>query len=152
MWETSRFSRGGGWGNQPPGGNNGGSRKSKGAHLRMKRITAQLVANNGWGVPSTIIPVRVILNDLGPQSVTLFSLHPLELGQPVSLSIEHPRPILIRGKVTYCALFELTSRIHSNPKYPYRMQIEFEFLNDGEAEAVREYVEVMQKNDLTRAA
>jgi hypothetical protein len=151
MWETSRFSRG--WGGQPPGdGGNKPKGGNRAARMRMKRTQAQLVANNGWGVPSTIIPTRLILNDLSPQSVTLFATGPLDLGQPVSLSIEHPRPLLVRGKVTYCALFELSPRIHSSPRFPYRLQIEFDFLNDGEALAVREYVELLNRTDLTRAA
>jgi hypothetical protein len=154
MWEAAKFNRGGNWGNQPSGGGGGSNnnKKKSGPRMRMKRIQAQLVANNGWGVAATIIPTRLILNDLGPQSVTLFAVSPLELGQLVSLSIEHPRPLLVRGKVTYCAMFDLNSRIHSAPRYQYRLQIEFEFLNDGEAEAVREYVAELVRTDLTKAA
>lgn len=154
MWETSRFNRGGNWGNQPTGngGSGNGRGRKKGPKMRMKRIQAQLVANNGWGVAATMIPARLILNDLGPQSVTLFATDPLEMGQPVSLSIEHPRPLLVRGRITHCALFDLNSRIHSLPRFQYRLQIEFEFLNDGEAEAVRQYVAELVRIDLTKAA
>lgn len=153
MWESAKFNRGGNWGNQPTGGGGGGNPKRKsGPKMRMKRIQAQLVANNGWGVAATIIPTRLILNDLGPNSVTLFATSPLELGQLVSLSIEQPRPLLVRGKVTYCAPFNLSSRIHSTPRYQFRLQIEFDFLNDGEAIAVREYVADLIRTHLTKAA
>ena len=120
--------------------------------MRMKRVQAQVVANNGWGVAATIIPARLVLNDLGPQSVTLFTVQTLELGQQVTLTLEHPRPLLVRGRVTYAALFELSSRIHGSQKFSYRVQVEFEFLNDGEAMAVREYVEELVRNDLLKAA
>src|SRR4051812_6534128 len=94
MWETSNRYRGG-------SKSDGGSRGNGKPRMRMKRIQAELVANNGWGVAATMVPVRLILNDLGPKSVTLFATQTLELGQQVTLTIEHPRPLLVRGKVTY---------------------------------------------------
>lgn len=120
--------------------------------MRMRRVQAQIMATHGWGVAGTLIQSRLILNDLGPQSVTLFSSAPLEIGQTVTLTLEHPRQLVVRGRVTYSALFEISSRIHSSPRFPYRLQIEFDFLNDGEAQAVREYVEELTRNELSRAA
>jgi hypothetical protein len=148
MWETSRFRGNNNGKGGANGGNGGGKRRGI---LRMKRVQAELVANNGWGVAGTVVVTRLILNDLGPKSVTLFSSASLELGQQVTFSIEHPRPLVVRGKITYNALFELTSRIHCNPRYPYRIQVEFDFLNDGEAAAVREYVEELNRNELAKA-
>jgi hypothetical protein len=140
MWETSRF-RG-----KNQGGNGDGGKKAP--KMRMKRIQTQILASNGFGMEPTQIPVRLVLNDLGPQSVTVFALNALELGHEVALTIEYPRPLHVRGKVTYCALFDVVSRVHNSNRFPYRMQIEFEFLNDGEMIAVREYVEELQRKDL----
>lgn len=144
MWETSRFkgNRGG------EGGDGSGRGGKKVPKMRMKRIQTQILASNGFGMEPTQIPVRLILNDLGPQSVTLFAMSSLELGHEVALTIEYPRPLHVRGKVTYCALFDVVSRVHNPNRYSYRMQIEFEFLNDGEMIAVREYVEELQRKDL----
>jgi hypothetical protein len=148
MWETSRF-RGNGNGSRSGGSGNGGQGRGT---MRMKRVQAQIVANHGWGVPATVVSARLILNDLGPKSVTVFAQHSIELGQQVTFTLEHPRPLMVRGKVTYCALLELSPRIQGNAKLPYRLQVEFDFLNDGEALAVNEYVEELHRTDLSKAA
>jgi hypothetical protein len=150
MWETSRFKKSSGDGASGKGGG-GGRRGGRGA-MRMKRVQAELMANHGFGVPGLAIQARLILNDLGHKSATVFANQTLELGQLVTLTLEHPRPLVVRGKVTYNALFELSSRTYAKTRYPYRIQIEFDFLNDGEAQAVREYVEELLKSDLSKAA
>lgn len=152
MWETSRFRKNNGdgsSGNGKPGG--GGGRRGRGA-MRMKRVQAELMANHGFGVPGTVIQARLVLNDLGHKSATVFSNLPLELGQLVTLTLEHPRPLVVHGKVTYNAHFELSSRTYAATRYPYRIQLAFDFLNDGEAQAVREYVEELFRSDLAKAA
>lgn len=120
--------------------------------MQLKRIQPKLVASHNWGLAATLVPSRMVLNDLGPLSVTLSTAMPLELGQDVSLMIQFPREFVVRGKVTYCRLAELESRIFCKVRYPYRVQIEFDFLNDGEAYAVREFVEEIIREHLTKIA
>jgi hypothetical protein len=155
MWETSRFrSKGlGGTIGQPE--NTGTAKKKKRREPRrhlMKRVHAQLVASQGWGTPATIVPARLVLSDMGPLSATLFASVPLELEQQVTLTLNLPQPFLLRGRVTYCRIFEVSSRIHCKQTFPYRIQVEFDFLNDGEMLAVREYLEGLQRSMMPKAA
>jgi len=151
MWETSRFKKNSG--SSAGNGNAGSGKGRRGARsMRMKRVQAEVVTDNGLGMPGTVVVSRLVLNDLSSRGVTVFSTESIELGQMVTFTIEHPHPLTVRGKVTYNALFGLNSRTYSKPRYPFRIQIEFDFLNDGEADAIREYIENLNRNDLVKAA
>jgi hypothetical protein len=119
---------------------NGRQKKRLGPRIaHLKRTHGQLVIDRGFGQLPTILPARLILNDLRPKSVELFCPHQLSPGQEVSLALEHPRPIQLRGHVVTCFTGEQSSRVHTAVAFTYRIHILFEFLNDGEERALAEY-------------
>ena len=88
-----------------------------------------------------ILAGRVLLHDLTPDGVGLFVAGPLSRGDAVSIVINKPRHIFLRGKVVWCTLFTYKTRVLSAENYKYRVRIHFEFDSQDDRAEVAKYCE-----------
>lgn len=82
---------------------------------------------------------RVMLNDLSPKGVGLFSPIAIQPGQEVQLTIEEPKRFFVRGKIAWCQEYDANSHVLSRDPYSFRIGIEFEFTSAEEERQVREH-------------
>lgn len=107
--------------------------------LLFKRVPIDLQVAQGMGVPARQVEGRIVLNDLDSEGLWVFTTEPIDNNKEVEIQISYPQPLSVYGKVLCCVPVELTSRIHTAQVFPFRIRVGFVFLNEGDAQAVREY-------------
>jgi hypothetical protein len=120
--------------------------------LHFRRTEAQLTRLGVLGAQAEIAHGRVVLNDLRPNQLTLFTNQPLEEGLRIALTITHPEPFYVKARVRYCRAFEVFPRIVARETYPYRVKLEFFFDNEAERETVERYCAYLNQNYLPAAS
>jgi hypothetical protein len=137
----------------PPGGKKGSKSRSR-RPFHIKRVTAEMRLVQGAGslVPEAPIKVRLLLNDLSPKGVGLFSTSALQAGQEVALMLSEPSMIYLRGKVSYCQEHEANTHIIAETPFAYRMGIQLIFESPAEEEAVRKYCDDVLRELMPSAA
>jgi hypothetical protein len=120
---------------------NGGKGKKGGLRLHIRRVNAEMrtVQPQNALEAAVSIPVRVILNDLSPQAVELFSSQPFHPGQDVALMLKAPSILYLRGKILYCQEHDSNGHVISDQAFTYRVGIQFVFEAQTEAQAVQKY-------------
>lgn len=120
--------------------------------IHIKRICAELELVNA-GNPQGKIEVRVILNDLSPKGMQLFSTEPFISGQDIKLKITDPIAIEVSAKVRWCQEHNASSHVISNRDFSYRLGIEFVVNNPEEQQAIKLfYDEITRKYLYTHKA
>jgi hypothetical protein len=120
--------------------------------LHLRRTPAELIFDQGVGRPKTIFHAMVVLNELSPTGIHLFSEAPFESYQELTLNIPSLRNFFIKGRVACCGEIPINPGIVSARTYPYRVELEFIFQSDAEREAVREYCNYLKAAYLASAA
>ena len=122
------------------------AKKYKKAPFRLRRTLAELKIIEGSAFPPDIMHARVVLNDISPWGLMLFTSTPLREGQVIAITIQEPYLFYAQGKVMSCHPASLSARILTENPHPYRVQIKFEFHSLFERNAVRMYCqEVLKK-------
>jgi hypothetical protein len=116
--------------------------------FHVKRTQAELTLLEGLATRKSVIQASIILNDLTPFGLMLFSEHPLYIGQRVGLTIEAPKLFYARGTVTACKNMELHRHIYGETYYAYRVAIKFEFHSTEEERAVARYCQELYRRHL----
>ncbi|MCM2278058.1 MAG: hypothetical protein NDJ89_08270 [Oligoflexia bacterium] len=92
------------------------------------------------GANRELIHGSVILNDISPRGLFLFSSRNLRLGERVTLVIHHPRTFYAHGKVVLCKRLSLRENVVSTGNtFPFRAGILFEFRSIDERLSVKNY-------------
>jgi c-di-GMP-binding flagellar brake protein YcgR len=107
--------------------------------LHIKRVLAKLEYKT---VPSTEpleTQIRMVLNDISVNGVEFFSPIPLDGGQDVILSFQHPQQIKIQSKVAWCQEATLSNHILTTQSYTYRVGVEFVPATDAEKEELQKF-------------
>ena len=79
-------------------------------YIPFQRVKAEIQNE----VTKAIVEGRVFLNDLSASGVGLFTPTPLVTGDKVSIVIEEPKHIFIKGKVIWCAQYTMSTKIITN--------------------------------------
>jgi hypothetical protein len=120
------------------------------AHL--KRTPAELILDEGVGRPKTIFHAMVVLNELTPVGIHLFSESPFAGHQELTLNIPSLRNFFIKGKVISCNETPVNPGIMSARSFHYRIELSFSFQTEAERDAVREYCSYLKAAFLASAA
>ena len=108
--------------------------------LHIRRTLAELrVFEQALG-PSKIIVSRLVLNDLSPIGVYVFSQEPVRAGSRLALAMQAPLSFFARGKVLSCQPTLGQVRVLSESPYKYRVTVLFEFDSKEELQLVEEFV------------
>ncbi|MEN9723771.1 MAG: hypothetical protein RJB38_1757 [Pseudomonadota bacterium] len=84
---------------------------------------------------------RVLLNDIAPGGLRLFSSKPVAPGESVFLTLYEPRILEVKARVIERSAPMRQGHILSAAHFPHRMAVRFEFSSDDEERAVAEFVE-----------
>jgi Tfp pilus assembly protein PilZ len=116
--------------------------------FHIKRVQAEVKAVGGLHVAQTVAAARVLLNDLSPKGIGLFSSAPMMVGQEVALTLEEPKRFYVRGKIVWCQELDGGTHVLSEKKFTYRIGIEFVFQSATEEQSVRAYCEELSAQHL----
>jgi hypothetical protein len=126
-------------------------RAEQAAGMRLKRSDAQLILTDDQGMPRFRVQTMLILNDMGPLKVTVFSPTPFARDQTVVFNIPNIRNFLARGRVAACKEVPLNPGILSQHTYRYRIEIDFEFASEIEQQLVENFCALLKATFLEAA-
>jgi hypothetical protein len=108
--------------------------------IHIKRILAQIeLASPTPDGPSTKTDVRLMLNDLTPKGVGVFSPAALAAGQEVVILITSPVQINIKARVIWCQEHAANSHVISSQPFSYRVGFEFTGTTPDERNAIKAF-------------
>ncbi|MGE4234443.1 MAG: PilZ domain-containing protein [Bacteriovoracia bacterium] len=107
------------------------------AKIPLQRVTAEVKLESN----KKILPSRVFLTDLNPQGVGFFSTEAIEKGELVSIVIEQPRHLFVKGEVIWCKPYTLDTKILSEDSYTWRVGVVFDLKTKEEQESIKKYCE-----------
>jgi hypothetical protein len=126
--------------------------KRAGPQIHIKRTRAEIMINQGLGKPPLVYPARVVLNDLRPVGIFLFTTAAFPLNQAVAFTMEEPKRFYVNGRIRSCQTLILDRKVISEENYQYRVGIEFEFQSKAEVESVRRYCDEIYQDIYKKAA
>ena len=126
--------------NSPAHQKKSGPSRRKRKVYRLTRIDAEIKVIARPPATPTYTEARLMLTDISPKSLNLFSVNPIMVGQEIGMTLEEPRQIYLRGRVVSCQEYDADSHIISVKPYSYRMQIKFIFETPEERERVARFV------------
>lgn len=105
-------------------------------NIPFLRVSAEIMIESSKAVADS----RVFLNDLSPTGVGVFTNLAIEKGEAVSLVIEQPRHLFVKGQIMWCAPYTLNTKVlTSQEQFRYRIGIKFVFNDDEERNALKKY-------------
>jgi hypothetical protein len=109
--------------------------------IHIKRVHAELRTASIPGQTPTVATARIVLNDISPFGVGLFTEIPFTLGQEIALTFEHPKRAFVRGKILWCEEMIRGGKVLSVETYKYRIGIQFKFQSKEDEAAIRTFCE-----------
>jgi hypothetical protein len=118
----------------------GSAWRGQAASLRLKKATAEIkVAELG------LLRTQLLLNELTPRGLTLYSHQRLEPGQQLSIVLDTPRQFYAQAIVVGCSSDPASSfRVLSNNPCAYRLYVEFLFESAIEEQMVQSFYAQVQ--------
>src|SRR4051812_46479694 len=107
--------------------------------LHIRRTMAQVRVVAKPEATPVVTEARILLNDLTPKDVSLFSPQPLGVGHHISLTLEDPKRVYVRGRIVGCQEFDCSSPIVSEHSYSYRVKVVFVFDTPEDEKTFREF-------------
>jgi Tfp pilus assembly protein PilZ len=93
------------------------------------------------------IDVRLILNDLTPKGMGLFSSTRFSTGDEVTIYLENPKKIQLKGKIAWCQEYEVRGKVLTEKSFSHRVGLQFVFSSPEEEQAMKAYCsEVMESH------
>jgi len=115
--------------------------------LHLKRVYAQIKVET-QAEPAKVLDARILLNDITPQGLGLFSMEPILVGQNIAITLDHPSRIYLKGRVVHCQEFAVNSHIMSKDPFLYRVGIHFQFVSKEEEDAVAKFCEGLSSDQI----
>jgi hypothetical protein len=113
--------------------------------IHIKRAIAQVKAVTLNAPEGEKIEARVVLNDLSPKGVGLYTKLPLVPTQEVMVEMQDPGPITLKGRVLWCQ-HDANSHVVSVQAHSYRIGIEFITTSEDEQKAIQAFCDEVFKN------
>lgn len=116
--------------------------------IHFKRARAEVKLSGLGADPTKIIEARVLLNDITPKGIGIFSTSPMLPSQEISITVDQPKRLYVRGRIIWCMEHNANSHVLSESKYSYRVGIQFIFDTDEERKVLEAYVQDLEKEFL----
>ncbi|OFZ84900.1 MAG: hypothetical protein A3K03_09095 [Bdellovibrionales bacterium RIFOXYD1_FULL_44_7] len=116
--------------------------------IHIKRVHAELKIAEKEPGKNLSATVRVFLNDFSPKGIGVLSSAKLNIGQEVSLTLDQPTQIAIRGKIVWCQEYKPDSHIMSAVGFSHRAGVEFTPSSPEEKQKLKEYYDELTKHYL----
>ena len=114
--------------------------------MHLRKVRAEVKALGGF--TDAIQEVQVVLSDISPRGVGLFSSAPMEIGQELALTLDDPKRFYVKGRVAWCQEYDATSHVLSASPVSYRIGLEFFFDSEEDETEVRNYCDLIASNYL----
>lgn len=108
--------------------------------LHIRRATAEIRLADRMGTGATTHSASLLLNELTPKGVMLFSDEAFAPGQRINLTLTDPKLFFVRGRIVGCQTITHDSKVIRVKPIAYRIMVAFEFQNFYEREQVRYHV------------
>jgi len=112
-------------------------RKEKRKDVPFMRLSAKVKSESS----SQVSESRVFLQDLSPGGVGIFTNLQFPKGDRVSIVIEQPKTLYVRGEVMWCNPYTFDTKVLSADQYKYRAGIRFVYDSPEEEAAVKSFCE-----------
>lgn len=112
--------------------------------VHFKRARAEVKLSGLGADPTKIIEARVLLNDITPKGIGLFTTSPMLPSQEISITVDQPKRLYVRGRIVWCMEHNANTHILSETKYAYRVGIQFIFDTEEERQALAKYVQELE--------
>jgi hypothetical protein len=109
--------------------------------FHIRRTHAQLKIVSPPTPNNQILDVRVVLNDISPKQMCLFSSTPLAPGQIAAVTIDEPRRIYVRARILGCQELDCESKVISTQAFGYRLTLAFIFESEEEERQFKSFYE-----------
>jgi hypothetical protein len=116
--------------------------------FHVQRVMAELQLSAAPVQLQSTAQCRLVLNDLTPTHVVIFSNAPMPVGQMAGLSFLHPQPSYIKGRIVNCQEYDVDSHVLSQDAYSYRIGFRFVFATPEEEAMVRNLCEDLKRSHL----
>lgn len=120
-------------------------RSSRSFHIRRTRAQVKIVSGMET---QPMQEARVVLNDISPKAMRLFSADMIAAGQVAAITLDEPTRIYVRARVVSCQELDAESRVISENPFSYRVSLLFLFDSDEEERAFKAYCEQLAQNVL----
>ena len=111
-------------------------RKKKTSTFRLLRLNAQVQRQ----FSREIVDGRLMSTDMTVKGISLFLNQPLGRDELVTLALSAPHHLYVKGKVRWCGLHTMNTKVLSTDSFAYRVYIEFYFDTPEEREALENFV------------
>lgn len=119
--------------------------------FHLKRVDCSLEAVSSSGEPQSV-RVRLLLNDLKPEGVSIFCPRRVEPGAKARLTLSAPKVLVLPGQVEWLKECVQKRRVFSESVHCFRVGLHFEFATPEEAAQLKAYCEELAKVFPSRAA
>lgn len=111
-------------------------------NVHFRRVSAQVKILGGL---SLVHDARVVLNDISPKGMGIFSPVHLYAGQEIAITLEKPRRFYVKARVVYSQPLEGVGKVITENHFHHRIGLEFVLDSPEEAQAVTEFYEEMNR-------
>ncbi|MEW6058145.1 MAG: PilZ domain-containing protein [Bdellovibrionota bacterium] len=118
-------------------------RKEPRKKIPFQRVSAEILVES----TKAVLEGRVFLNDLSPNGVGCFVNTSIDKGEKISLVIEQPKHLYLKGEVMWCTPYTTETKILRQEQFQYRIGIKFHFDSPEEAQAVHAYCQELYAPD-----
>ncbi len=84
---------------------------------------------------------KSIISEIDMEGIRLFSNKNYLIGNSLVLELQIPRPFRLNATVLKTKTYDLKSKLISDKKLPYRIQLKWTFLKPGERTLLREFLQ-----------
>ncbi|MCB9062304.1 MAG: hypothetical protein H6622_12355 [Halobacteriovoraceae bacterium] len=94
--------------------------------------------------PSKFSSGSLILSEISMEEMSFFCDTSFLRGQSIVVEFLVPQNFILNGEVIFCRAYNPSSKIISETKHPYRLNLKFSFLKKGERTLLREFVKSIE--------
>jgi Tfp pilus assembly protein PilZ len=120
------------------------ARKRERERMKMQFHVKRVLATVELGDQK--IDVRLILNDLTPKGMGLFSSNRFSAGDEVTIHLESPKKMQIKGKIAWCQEYEVRGKVLTAQSFSYRVGLSFVFATKEEEATMKAYCDEVMQN------
>lgn len=120
--------------------------------IHVKRALAELRVVRADGGNPIVQEVRMVLNDLTPIGIGLFTNRSMPQDLEVVFVLLEPARFEVRGRIAWCQPANMGSHVLSQNAFDYRVGVRFCPENKAEEEKIKAFCADLAKNMLYRKA
>ena len=91
--------------------------------IPFKRLPGELQIEHS----RQVVRCRVLLTDISPSGVGIFIENAVDIGSRVTLVLEQPKHLFLKGEIMWCSLFNLHPHVITAEHFKYRAGMHFTF-------------------------